>query len=146
MAMELSPDCEIAQRFCDDVVLAVSCFKPNAPGRRELGSLRAMSERQLLKSRGSYFAERVLLAVTPLEVVAIAMDLFAVGGTRRRVWKRSELRVQTIPSRAETHVDGPALLLSCLGSFPVIEIAPIADDDATFAVMENLLSGGRHHV
>ena len=144
--MELSPDCVIAQRFCDDVVLAVSCFKPNAPGRRELGSLRAMSERQLLKSRGSYFAERVLLAITPLEVVAIALDLFAVGGVRRRVWKRSDLRVRTIPSRAETDVDGPALALSCHGSFPVIEIAPIADDDATGAVIDSLLPGGRHPV
>ena len=62
---------EIAQPMCLDPVVAASVFKPNAPGRWELASLAALSDRQLLKGSGRYFAERALVAVTTLEVLVI---------------------------------------------------------------------------
>jgi hypothetical protein len=139
MTMDLRAGCEAAQRFCDDVVIVAGLFKPNAPGRGELRGLRAMSERQLMKSRGVYLSERMLVAVTPVEVVAIAMDAAAFGRTRRRVWTHEELRVEIIPSRCGRIAPGPALCLSRAGRSPVIEIAPIVDDDVSAAVVERLL-------
>ncbi|MGZ4688134.1 MAG: hypothetical protein ACXVKA_01775 [Acidimicrobiia bacterium] len=141
MTTEFCSSREVAQRFCDDVVMVAGCFKPNAPGRWELSGFRALSERQLLKSRGAYFAERLLVAVTPIEVVAISMDGLGFGRPRRRVWSRSDLVVQTIPARAEQHLPGPALRLSRFGSFPVVEIVPVPDDDTSGAVIEKLLGG-----
>jgi hypothetical protein len=139
MTMDLRSGCEAAQRFCDDVVTMAGFFKPNAPGRGELRGLRAMSERQLMKSRGVYLSERILVAVTPVEVVAIALDAAAFGRTRRRVWTHEDLRVDVIPSRAGAGAPGPALCLSRHGRSPVIEIAPIMDDDASASVVERLL-------
>lgn len=139
MTMDLRPGCEAAQRYCDDVVLVAALFKPNAPGRGELRGLRALSERQLLKSRAVYLSERMLIAVTPVEVVAIAMDAAAFGRTRRRVWTHAELRVDVIASRAGTDAAGPALRLSCRGRSPMLEIAPIAENDASASVIDRLL-------
>ena len=65
-----------------------------APGRWELSSLDALTQRQLLKSRGSFFAEHVLVAVTPVEVVAVALGPASLLRVRRRVWSRSELQVE----------------------------------------------------
>jgi hypothetical protein len=142
MATEQGPDIEVAQRFCDDVVLAAGCFKPNAPGRFELSGLRALGQRQLLKSRAEYFAEKVLIALTPVEVVAVAMDATSIFRTRRLVWGHAELRVQRVPSRTEPHyASRTALHLSRGGMSPRIEVAPAADDDATLALIDRLLGG-----
>ena len=142
MVMDLRPSCELAQEFCDDVVFAAAWFKPNAPGRWELSSFSALGERQLLKSRAAYFAERILVAVTPLEVVAIAMDLTAVFRNRMRIWAREELAVQLIPSRVDPHApSGDAVRLSRDGWFPRLEIAPIVDDRESWAVLDQLFGG-----
>jgi hypothetical protein len=142
MVMDLCSSCEVAQQFCDDVVFAAAWFKPNAPGRWELSSFSALGERQLLKSRAAYFAERILVAVTPVEVVAIAMDLTAVFRNRLRVWTREELAVQLIPSRVDRHdPSGDAIRLSRGGWFPRIEIAPIVDDPESWAVLDQLFGG-----
>jgi hypothetical protein len=137
MALEVAPTCEAAQRFCDDVVLLAGFVKPNAAGRSELSSLRALSDRQLLKSRGLYLASRVLLAVTPVEVVAIAMDSAAFGRTRRLVWTLSDLVVERVPARSDPA--SPALLLSRAGFRPAVEIAPVPGDAASASVIERLL-------
>lgn len=142
MVMGLRPSCEMAQPFCADVVFAAAWFKPNAPGRWELSSFSALGERQLLKSRAAYFAERILVAVTPLEVVAIAMDLTAVFRNRMRVWRREELAVQLIPSRVDRNESsGDAVRLSRGGWFPRIEIAPLVDDRESWAVLDQLFGG-----
>jgi hypothetical protein len=135
---------DIAQHFCDDVVLHASYFKPNAPGRWELSGLQAMSERQLLKGRGLYFASRVLLAATPVEVVAIAADATALVRTRRIRWVRGELRVELVPSRAfDVEEAGEALRLTRAGGSPGLEIAPLVSDAESSALIEYLLTGGR---
>lgn len=134
----------IAQHFCDDVVLFASYFKPNAPGRWELSGFRALSERQLLKGRGLDLASRVLVAATPIEVVAIAMDATALLRTQRLAWRRAELRVELIPSRADKHTQGgTALRLSRAGCSPGLEIAPLFDDAATSTLIDSLVTGGR---
>jgi hypothetical protein len=138
--MDSLPRLELAQQFCDDVVLAQGCFKPNAPGRWELSSLRALSERQLLKSQASYFAERILVAVTPVQVVAIATDALSLLCRRCLVWSREELRVQQMPSRAEQRSPTDhALLLSNCGWSPRLEIAPMFDDERCSTVVELLM-------
>jgi hypothetical protein len=142
MVMDLRPSCEVAQPFCDDVVVAAAWFRPNAPGRWELSSFSALGERQLLKSRAAYFAERILVAVTPVEVVAIAMDATAIFRNRLRVWPRSELAVQLIPSRVDRHAPaGDAVQLSRRGWFPHLEVAPMADDRESWAVLDQLFGG-----
>ncbi len=142
MVMDLRPSCEVAQPFCDDEVVAAAWFRPNAPGRWELSSFRALGERQLLKSRAAYFAERILVAVTPVEVVAIAMDATAIFRNRLRVWPRCELAVQLIPSRVDRHTPaGDAVQLSRRGWFPHLEVAPITDDPESWAVIDQLFGG-----
>jgi hypothetical protein len=146
MVMDVRPSCEIAQQFCDDVVFAAAWFKPNAPGRWELSSFRALGERQLLKSRAAYFAERILVAVTPLQVVAIAMDMTAIFRNRFRVWPRDELAVQLIPSRVDPRVpSGDAVRLSRGNWFPRLEIAPLVDDRESWAVLDQLFGGLCYH-
>jgi hypothetical protein len=135
---------EIAQHFCDDVVLHASYFKPNAPGRWELSGLRALSERQLLKARGVYFASRMLVAATPVEVVAVAMDATALLRTRRLSWTRDELRIDVVESRAFiARTNGVALRLTRSGCAPGLEVAPLVEDDASSALIDYLLTGGR---
>lgn len=135
---------QIAQHFCDDVVLFASYFKPNAPGRWELSGFRALSERQLLKGRGLYLASRVLVAATPIEVVAIAMDATALLRAQRISWTRAELRVELVPSRAHRSPQGgSALRLTRAGYSPGLEVAPLVDDDATASLIDALLTGGR---
>ena len=142
MVMDLRPSCEVAQQFCDDVVFAAAWFRPNAPGRWELSSFSALGERQILKSRAAYFAERIIIAVTPLEVVAIAMDATAMFRNRFRVWTRDELAVQLIPSRVDKHAPtGDAVRLSRDGFFPRLEIAPMNDDRESWAVLDQLFGG-----
>jgi hypothetical protein len=87
-----------------------------------------------------YLSERMLVAVTPVEVVVIALDAAVFGRRRRRVWTHAELRTEVIPSRGGLDALGPALRLSRRGRSPVLEIAPIADDVASAAVIEQLLA------
>lgn len=135
---------QIAQHFCDDVVLFASYFKPNAPGRWELSGFRALSERQLLKGRGLYLAARVLVASTPVEIVAVAMDATALLRTQRISWRRDELRVEVVPSRAHKNTPGgTALRLTRAGCSPGLEIAPLFDDDATSLLIDSIVTGGR---
>jgi hypothetical protein len=127
---------ELAQPFCDDVVLAAGCFRVNATGSWELAGFAAMSQRQLLKSRSAYLAERVLLAVTPVEVVAIALGVGARLRPRRCAWSHSELQVRAVPSRVGL---GPAALwLTARGALPRLEIAPAAPVPAAAAVVAKL--------
>jgi len=135
---------QIAQHFCDDVVLFASYFKPNASGRWELSGFRALAERQLLKGQGLYLASRVLVAATPIEVVAVAMDATALLRTQRISWTRDELRVELVPSRAHRSPwGGSALRLTSAGYSPGLEVVPLVDDDATASLIDVLLTGGR---
>ncbi len=140
MTTELRTSCDLAQPFCDDVVHVAGFFRPNAPGRSELSGIRALSERQLLKSRGAYLAERVLIAVTPLEVVAIAFGPGAMVHLQRVVWSRAHLMARLIPSRVDLRVKTDvALCLMRASGYPRIEVAWDPDDEASRAVVDRLV-------
>jgi hypothetical protein len=137
MTASLRPSREFAQSYCDDPVLAAAYCKPNAPGRWELSSLRALSARQILKAEASYLAERVLVAVTTVEVVAIVRHRFR--SPQVVIWHRSRLRVEPVVSRVGRFEPGrTALRLTNLGSSPRLELATVTDDDATRRVLDLL--------
>jgi hypothetical protein len=131
---------DLAQGHCDDVVLAASTFKPNAAGRGELGGWRAFQDRQLLKSRRAYLGERVLLAVTTVEIVALA--LVPIGfGRSRLAWKRSDVAARAVVAKARpTEPALPAFLVGQRGRGAHIELAALADDEATASVLGHLFT------
>jgi len=136
--------CDVAQPRCDDVVIAAAAFGPNAAGRRELSTLRGMSQRQVLKSRGAYLADRVLLAVTPLEVIAIALG--PVSSRFREVlrWRRDTMLVRAIESNVgDGRARRPAFLIAGLGA-PRLELAPLGGDENTNSVLQLLFRIGNH--
>ena len=134
--------CDVAQPLCDDVVIAAATFGPNAAGRRELSTLRGMSQRQLLKSRAAFLADRVLLAVTPLEVIAMALGPLGSRFCEVLRWRRDTLLVRAIESNVRTARDRrPAFLIAGLGG-PRLELAPLAGDENTNSVLQLLFRIG----
>jgi hypothetical protein len=136
--------CDVAQPRCDDVVIAAAAFGPNAAGRRELSTLRGMSQRQMLKSRGAYLADRVLLAVTPLEVIAMALG--PVSSRFREVlrWRRDAMLVRAIESNVGAgRACRPAFLIAGLGA-PRLELAPLGGDENTNSVLRLLFRIDNH--
>ena len=131
---------DLAQSRCDDVVLAASTFKPNAAGRVELGGWRGFQDRQLLKGRGAYLGERVLVAVTTLEIVALA--LVPIGfGRNRLAWKRSEVVARAVVARTNpTEIPLPAFVLGGRGRGRRIELAALTDDESTASVLGHLFT------
>ena len=127
-----------AQRWCDDEVLAAAYVKPNAPGRFELDGFEAIASRQLMKGRGVYFCERILLAVTPIEVVAIAADLWSILFARRMVWRRSELAAITVGSCDGDRPGAPGLLLTQRNARPALEVIGLGGDGPMRTVLERL--------
>lgn len=131
---------DLAQTRCDDVVLAASTFKPNAAGRVELGGWRGFQDRQLLKGRGAYLGERVLVAVTTLEIVALA--LVPIGfGRNRLAWRRSEVVAHAVVARTNpTEIPLPAFVLGGRGRGRRLELAALTDDESTASVLGHLFT------
>jgi hypothetical protein len=139
MTTPLRTCCDIAQEHCDDLVLAAAYFKPNAPGRWELSGVQALAERQLLKSRATYLAERVLLAVTALEVVGIVRLFRGRRSPRSVIWRRDELLVERVALRTGRLEPGRvAIRLSVRGRSPRVELAALTHDDPTVRVLHHL--------
>jgi hypothetical protein len=136
--VEPAPLLAAAQRWCDDEVLAAAYVKPNGPGRFELDGFDAIASRQLMKGRGVYFCERILLAVTSVEVVAIAAALWSILVARRMVWKRSELAAATVGSRDGSRPAAPALLLARRNARPALEVIGLGGDGPMRTVLERL--------
>src|SRR5262249_42950535 len=98
----------------------------------------------VLKSRGAYLADRVLLAVTPLEVIAIALG--PVSSRFREVlrWRRDAMLVRAIESNARTGRERrPAFLIAGLGA-PRLELAPLGGDENTNSVLQLLFGISNH--
>jgi hypothetical protein len=132
--------CDLAQAHCDDVVVAGSTFKPNAAGRSELGGWRGIKDRQLLKGRSAYLGERVLLAVTTVEVVALALGPIGFG-RKRLAWKRSETFARAVRAKTNPLERAlPAFVVGGLGRSSRIELAALADDEATASVLGYLFT------
>jgi hypothetical protein len=134
-----APARELAQRYAADVVLAAAVFRPNAEGLFEFGP-RGFGTRQLLKARGVYAAERVVIAVTPLDVHAIAV-LFR-GRVRRPVWTapRSQLVGYVVPA-VGTSAAGSAFVLTLRHGRELAELLPCGCDEESARVHAMLVTG-----
>jgi hypothetical protein len=132
---------ELAQQHADDVVLAASLFKPNAGGTSGL-SWAGLRARQVMKGRGIYLGERVVLAITPLDVYAVE-TLF--GGRMHRTirrWSRSDLFVSTVTTRGRpASPRWPALLVATREGRQLADVQALHHDDEAEHVGQLLLAG-----
>jgi len=123
---------ELVQARADDVVLAAALFKPNAVGAHELTSVAGLGHRQMLKARGAYLGERIVLGVTALHVHAVAVFFGNRVGRSVGCWRRAELCAAPVGALGDTvEPVWPALLLTdryrkCLAELQVLQ----RDDDA----------------
>jgi len=123
---------ELLQARAADVVLAAALCKPNALGSHELTSATGFGQRQILKARGVYLAERVVLGVTPLHVLALEPHFGHRAARSLGCWPRGSVRAlptDAVGDRAEPA--WPAIILAddhwkLLAELQVIE----CDDDA----------------
>jgi hypothetical protein len=132
---------ELAQQHADDVLIAASLFKPNAPGTSEL-SWSGLKPRQMMKARGTYLGERTILAISPLHVYAVEM-LFG-GRIHRgiRRWTRSDLLVSTVTTRGRpAGPRWPALLIANRNGRQLAEVQALTRDDEAEHVAQLLLTG-----
>jgi hypothetical protein len=131
---------ELVQARADDVVLAASLFKPNAAGSYELTVGAGFGQRQLLKAKGAYLGERIVLGVTPLHVCAVSV-LF--GGRASRLvgrWPRTELRAEPVcPLGTPPEVLWPALLLTDRHRGCLAELQTLDHDDDAWRLLTLLL-------
>lgn len=132
----------LVQARADDVVLAAAIFKPNAAGWHELASATGFGQRQLLKARGAYLGERVVLGVTPLHLHALAV--FCGCRMSRAVgrWSRGEV-VATAVCAMTDHIEPlwPALLISRRDGRDIAELQVLRRDDHAWRVLALLLRG-----
>jgi hypothetical protein len=128
---------EIAQTRVPDVVLAAGLFKPNAGGRHEL-SLSGFTQRQLLKGKGCYHGERLVVAVTPLDVVTFELGRW--WGVRAELrWSRSSMIVRRVATQGSSDDrEWPAFRLSGAGGLPAVELVIRHRDENAAAVMQLL--------
>src|SRR5262245_11078472 len=134
---------ELAQRHADDVVYAAARFKPNAAGNHEL-SWGGFGQRQILKAGGAYIAERVILAITPLEIYAIEVFLLARVQRVARRWSRAGISVSCVPARGRPmHSDWPALRIETATGRSLVEVQALHRDVETTRVINLLLAAGR---
>jgi hypothetical protein len=131
---------EVVQARAEDVVLAASLFKPNAVGSHELTVGAGFGQRQLLKARGAYLGERIVLGVTPLHVYALSL-LF--GGRVSRLvacWPRAELLAEPVCALCNAQdVLWPALLLTDRYHRCLAELQTLDHDDEAWRVLALLL-------
>jgi hypothetical protein len=131
---------ELAQRHAEDVVLAAALFKPNAAGNWNL-SWGGFGQRQKLKAAGVYLAERVLLAVTPLDLYVV--ELLLQGQIHRtiRQWPRTDLRTAAVTAEGRTHNPRfPALLIANRTGRLLAEVQPVHLGPDTVEVLKLLIT------
>jgi hypothetical protein len=132
---------ELAQQHAEDVVIAASLFKPNAPGSSEL-SWSGLKPRQMMKARGTYLGERTILAITALDVYAVEISF---GGRIERTirrWARSDLLVSTVTTRGRpAGPRWPAILIANRNGRQLAEVQALTRDDEAEHVARLLLAG-----
>jgi hypothetical protein len=132
-----SPLVERCQSHIPDEVLAAGLFMPNAGGRHEL-SWRGFQRRQLLKGAGCYQGERVVVAVTALQVWTLEL------GLRDRVisarhWDRDGMLVRHVPTHgAGEDLEWPAFRITSVLALPAIELVIRHRDESAAAVLRLL--------
>jgi hypothetical protein len=130
----------LVQARADDVVLAAGLFKPNAAGSHELTNGGGFGQRQLLKARGAYLAERVVLGVTPLHVHALAVFFGGRVARAAGCWPRSDLIAVAVDAIGD-RVDPvwPALLLAGRHGREIAELQVLRRDESAWSVLALLL-------
>jgi hypothetical protein len=134
------------QSHAVDVVYAAALFKPNAAGRNEFAGMAGFGHRQLLKARGAFLAERVLIGLTPLHIHALAVHF--AGHALREVgcWRRGELFATAVPAVGDTALPPwPALLLTNRRGDEIAELQVAIRNDDAWTVLTQLVPdlGGR---
>jgi hypothetical protein len=132
---------DLAQQHAEDVVIAASLFKPNAPGSSEL-SWSGLKPRQMMKARGTYLGERTILAITALDVYAVEISF---GGRIERTirrWARSDLLVSTVTTRGRpAGPRWPAILIANRNGRQLAELQALTRDGEAEHVARLLLAG-----
>src|SRR5262249_3016933 len=133
---------ELAQPFVEDVVLAASLFKPNAAGGFEF-SWSGFSQRQMLKARGVYLAERVILGVTAFEACALELVLGHFIVRPLGEWRRADLVLHTVDAHGTTGpADVPGLLIAD-NNRELGELQALRTDHETARVVDLLIRATR---
>jgi hypothetical protein len=132
---------ELAQQHAEDVVIAASLFKPNAPGSSEL-SWSGLKPRQVMKARGTYLGERTILAITALDVYAVEISFGGWIERTIRRWARSDLLVSTVTTRGRpAGPRWPAILIANRNGRQLAEVQALTRDDEAEHVTRLLLAG-----
>jgi hypothetical protein len=133
-----------AQRYSDDVVLHAALFKPNAWGRVEMSSWRGFQTRQFLKAQGRYLGERIIVAVTPLEVFVLRLGVGRLGRSIVLRMPRAECRVSTVapigPMNATEELQWPAIVIGNARGCEFAELLLMHRDDEAARLLESLLA------
>ena len=118
---------EQLQAEVPDVVLAAAVFQPNALGRSELGSLRGLQHRQLLKGEARYLGERLLVGVTPLEVCITVLWWRRVPSPWARWrWPRAEVLCSPVRTWGTDLRSGVAAVrLERADGRPIADVRPV---------------------
>ena len=136
--------CEAAQPHVPDIVLAAGLFQPNAVGRFELSSFAGFQQRQLLKSRGTTVWERMLLAITPIELLAVEVLMGSVLCPVKLHWPLSSVRARPVrPKRRSPDLEWPGVRLERVASGRVIaELRVVHHDDSSLQLLDRLIGPG----
>jgi len=117
-----------AQRHVPDVVTRAVVCKPNAPGRSMWSNVDAFGQRQILKAAGLFLAERVIVAITPLEVYALPLTSRGRCYSPLR-WDRARAIATRVRPRGESaDPDSPAFLISDQHRNHAVELIPVHND------------------
>jgi hypothetical protein len=131
---------ELVQARADDVVLAAALCKPNAAGLHEFSRSTGFGQRQMLKARGAYLGERIVLGVTPLHVHAVAVFLGSRISRAVACWPIVELHVEPIsPNGRITALPWPAVLLTNRFGKALAELQVLQHDDDAWDLLALLL-------
>jgi hypothetical protein len=131
---------ELVQAHADDVVLAAALFKPNAAGSHELTTAAGFGQRQILKARGAYLGERIVIGATPLHVHARALFLGHRVSRAVACWPRAELCAVPICALGDTvEPVWPALLLLDRHRRALGELQVLRRDDDAWSLLTMLL-------
>jgi hypothetical protein len=131
---------ELVQARAEDVVLAAALFKPNAAGSHEFTTSTGFGQRQILKARGAYLGERIVLGVTPLHVHALAVFLGHRASRAIACWPRVEVCIEPVaPNGNAVNPLWPALLVTNRYRKALAELQVLHSDDDAWHLFTLLL-------
>jgi len=129
-----------AQRL-PEAVEALAVFQPNASGHGEFRSWKSFGERQLLKGRGQYLGERVLVAAGIDEVVVWPVVCGRIfGHCLGRWWRDSLLALPSDPVGRRDALWPACVLVDLDRAMFVADLQAVRDDVESRALIDALAS------